>query len=72
MLEPDWIGTAEDLRKTTVKWARPVSTFDGEGTAESVGAFTEIDVGIQVHENETYAVFDATVDIQVGDLLIVT
>ena len=72
MLEPDWIGTADELRKTGVTLVRPTASFDGEGSLESLGSGTAIDVGIQVHENETYAVFDATVDIQVGDYLIVT
>jgi hypothetical protein len=70
MLAPLWDrNDLEELRRTTVALAHPTRTWDGEGTLESIDTTTSITVGIQVHENTTYAVFEDSELLQIGDLL---
>ena len=72
MLNPDFdANDLDELTRQTVAHARPVRSFDGEGTVESIGATTTMDVGIQIHDGSTYAVFEKDLDIRVGDLFLI-
>lgn len=67
----DWDSMdTEEIRKVTIFRFRPVRMSDGQGYTEMLTEPTEMNVGLQVFEALPPAlVFDAAVDIQIGDLI---